>query len=95
MDSALMCSVQEVSHVVQTRPVDFASRAVWRTVSPECKHFVRHLLSKDYTQRMTLSEAEQHPFLSQNISLDNEGSVVLEHMSNIVEYNTRKATTLQ
>lgn len=94
MDAALMCTVQEVSDVVQTHPVDFASRAVWRTVSPDCKHFVRRLLSKDYSKRMTLSEAEQHPFLSRNINLDNEGSIML-NSSNIVEYNTRKTITLQ
>lgn len=90
---ALMCSVPEVSEIVQTQPVDFASRPVWQTVSADCRNFICRLLVKDYKKRMTLSEAEEHPFLSSNITLDNEGNIML-HSSNIVEYKGSMARNL-
>ncbi|GMH32431.1 hypothetical protein BSKO_00265 [Bryopsis sp. KO-2023] len=88
-EDALMCSVREVSHAVQTANVDFASQPVWRSVSPECKDFVMKLLRKDYTRRMTVEEAQNHPFLKQSIQLDEEGRIMLG-TNNIVNYVATK-----
>lgn len=85
-EDALMCSVREVSHAVQTANVDFASQPVWRLVSPECKDFIKKLLRKDYKRRMTVEEAQDHPFIAKNIQLDDKGRIVLG-ANNIVNYD--------
>lgn len=88
-EDALSCSVREVSHVVQTKPVDFASQPVWRSVSPECKDFILKLLQKDFSKRMTVEEAEEHPFLKRNVHLDGQGQIMLR-ANNIVNYVEQK-----
>ena len=37
----------------------------WEIVSPECIAFVKYLLTRDYKERPTASEALRHPYLQQ------------------------------
>lgn len=54
---------KEIGRKTIYQPTSF-SHPIWETVSPEAKDLVGKLLNKDRTQRITIKDALDHPWLS-------------------------------
>lgn len=81
---ALTSSLDDVMDKVQVKDPDFNSASIGET-SAEFLDFMKGLLEKDYTARMTVEEALEHPFLKQNVPHNSQDkSAFINSGSNIV-----------
>lgn len=56
---------RELYQTICEKDVEFDD--AWDAISAECKDFIKRLLMRDYTKRMTADEALQHPWVAKHI----------------------------
>ncbi|GMH34400.1 hypothetical protein BSKO_02234 [Bryopsis sp. KO-2023] len=85
---ALQQNLAQVKEAVARQPMRIDPVAVGNP-SPSCMDFLRRLLIRNNKFRMTLEDAEQHPFFHENLAICENGAVILG--SNSSESSASKA----
>jgi serine/threonine protein kinase len=53
----------EIARQVVYDEPDYIRNPVWKSITPECKDFIKRLLEKDQNKRMTIKEALEHKWI--------------------------------
>lgn len=91
-EEALLQKLAKVKEAVFQQPMKVVPEDLGNP-SPSCLDFIRRLLIRNSEYRMTLEEAERHPFFRETLSFCEDGGVLLGS-NNIVESGTLAPSSL-